>query len=33
MMGHSYIKTTQRYAKVLAEDVIDAFIDLEDKLK
>ena len=33
MMGHSDIKTTQRYAKVLAEDVIDAFIGLEDKLK
>lgn len=32
MMGHSDIKTTQRYAKVLAEDVIDAFIDLEDKI-
>lgn len=32
MMGHSDIKTTQRYAKVLAEDVIDAFKGLEEKL-
>lgn len=32
MLGHSDIKTTQRYARVLAEDVIDAFIDLEGKL-
>lgn len=32
MMGHSDIKTTQKYAKVLAEDVIDAFKDLEAKL-
>lgn len=32
MMGHSDIKTTQRYAKVLAEDVIDAFVDLEGKI-
>lgn len=32
MMGHSDIKTTQRYAKVLAEDVIDAFKDLEQRI-
>ena len=32
MMGHSDIKTTQRYARVLADDVIDAFKELEAKL-
>lgn len=32
MMGHSDIKTTQRYARVLADDVIDAFKDLEGKI-
>ncbi len=32
MMGHADIKTTQRYARILAEDVIDAFIGLEGKV-
>lgn len=32
MMGHADIKTTQKYAKVLAEDVIDAFVELEGKI-
>lgn len=32
MLGHSDIKTTQRYAKVLADDVAQAFVELEDKL-
>lgn len=32
MLGHSDIKTTQRYAKVLAEDVAQAYADLDDKI-
>lgn len=33
MLGHTDIKMTQRYAKVLAEDVYDEFDSVADKLK
>lgn len=33
MLGHSDIKTTQRYAKVLAEDVHESYLMLDSKLK
>lgn len=32
MLGHSDIKTTQRYAKVLADDVARSFVELDKKI-
>jgi site-specific recombinase XerD len=33
MLGHKDIRQTQRYAKVLAEDVHDNFDEIEEKMK
>jgi site-specific recombinase XerD len=33
MLGHKDIRQTQRYAKVLAEDVHENFDDIEEKMK
>ena len=33
MLGHKDIRQTQRYAKVLAEDVHESFDEIEEKMK
>ena len=33
MLGHKDIRQTQRYAKVLAEDVHENFDEIEEKMK